>query len=49
MDWQDYIVWIIVGAIALLLLRRLGCRIAGRRSGNCSSCDAAHCPLKKEK
>ncbi len=42
MDWQDWAVGIIMGAVALLLLR-------GRRKGGCSACNATGCPLKTKK
>lgn len=50
MDWQDWAVGIVMGAVALLLLRRLACMLRGRRKGGCPTCNATGCPLKtKEK
>lgn len=49
MDWQDWAVGIIMGAVALLLLRRLACMLRGCRKGGCSACNATGCPLKTKK
>ncbi len=46
MGWQDYTVWAIGAAVAVLLARRLRCFFRGRRRGGCASCASAHCPLK---
>lgn len=48
MDWQDYTVGIILGGIALLLLRRLVCLLSGRRRKGCAGCDATRCPLRRD-
>ncbi len=49
MDWQDWAVGIIMGAIAVLLLQRLACMLRGRRKGGCATCGASRCPLKTKK
>lgn len=46
MGWQDYTVWAIGAAVAVLLARRLRCFFRGRRRGGCASCASAQCPLK---
>ena len=50
MEWQDYTVWAIGAAVALLVVRRLR-RFAcgGRRRHGCDACDAAGCPLRNMK
>ena len=48
MDWQDYSVWAIGIAVAVLLVRRVVCALGGGARGRCSSC-TADCPIKKWK
>lgn len=47
MDWQEYAVWVIGAAVAVLLARRLWCFFRHRKRGGCASCGSTQCPMRK--
>ncbi len=48
MEWQDYTVWAIGAAVALVVIRRLGRFVCGGRRGHgCAACGEVRCPLRK--
>lgn len=48
MEWQDYTVWVIGAAVALVVIRRLGRFVCGGRRGRgCDACGEVRCPLRK--
>ena len=48
MGWQDYTVWLIGAAVAVLIFRRVLCLFRGRGRGGCAACGSTGCPLRRK-